>query len=306
VDAVDAATNVSQMSLASDPITAFTPPQDTTPPTTPGQPAGTSTSAGQIDLSWSASTDQSPPITYRIYRDGGAVAIGQTTTTAFSDTGLAAGTVHTYTVDAVDAATNVSQMSLASDPITVFTPPTFIFADDFSTGNFASWTGVTRLTIDATQGSGAAPSARAQVSGLSAWAYRTLSSTIASACMSVHVNVSSQGASTLDLLRFRTATDGPISRALINAAGVLVFRSDVSGIQQSSGVALGTGWHTVELCGTVGTAGTWDLYRDGVRILNGWVADTGTTPIGRIQIGDTAAKTFTANWDDVRLDLVAG
>jgi hypothetical protein len=124
--------------------------------------------------------------------------------------------------------------------------------------------------------------------------------------MSTRVNVASQGAATLDLFRLRTATDGAISRALVNAAGVLVFRSDVSGIQQSTGVALGSGWHTIELCGTVGAAGTWDLYRDGVRILNGWVANTGTTPIGRIQIGDTAAKTFTANWDDVRLDLVAG
>ena len=71
-------------------------------------------------------------------------------------------------------------------------------------------------------------------------------------------------------------------------------------------MALGSGWHHLELCGTVGAAGAWDLYRDGVRIVNGWVANTGTTPIGRIQIGDTAAKTFTINWDDVVLDLVAG
>jgi chitodextrinase len=306
VDAVDGATNVSEASLASDPITVFDPPPDTTPPTTPGQPTGTSTTAGQIDLTWSASTDQSPPITYRVYRDGDTTPIGQTTGTTFSDTGLVAGSIHTYTVAAVDAVTNVSQLSPSSNPITVFSPPTFIFADDFSSGNFANWSGVTRLTIDAAHGSNVAPSARAQVSGQSAWAFRTLGATYASACMSVNVNVSSFGGSTLDLFRLRTASDGPISRALVNASGVLVFRSDVSGIQQSSGVALGNGWHNVELCGTVGSAGTWDLYRDGVRILNGWVANTGTTSIGRIQIGDTAAKTFTANWDDVRLDLVAG
>jgi hypothetical protein len=56
----------------------------------------------------------------------------------------------------------------------------------------------------------------------------------------------------------------------------------------------------------VGTAGAWDLLRDGVVIVNDWVANTGTTPIGRIQFGDTAAKTFTVNFDDVRLDLVPG
>jgi hypothetical protein len=208
-------------------------------------------------------------------------------------------------VDAVDAATNVSQLSPASDPITVFTPPPFIFADDFSSGTLANW-GVTRLTIDATQGSAAAPSARAQVTGQSAWAFHTLTETLDSACMSMNVNATSFGGNAVDLLRLRTSTDGPIVRVFASATGVLSTRSDVSGAQFSSGVALGSGWHHLELCGTVGTAGAWDLYRDGVRIVNGWVADTGTTPIGRIQIGDTAAKTFTINWDDVVLDLVAG
>jgi hypothetical protein len=43
-----------------------------------------------------------------------------------------------------------------------------------------------------------------------------------------------------------------------------------------------------------------------VKIVNAWAANTGTTPIGRIQIGDTVAKTFTANFDHVVLDLVVG
>ena len=69
---------------------------------------------------------------------------------------------------------------------------------------------------------------------------------------------------------------------------------------------LGTGWHNVELCGTVGTNTTWDLFRDGVEIVTDWVANTGTTAVGRIQIGDTAAKTFTANFDHVVLDEAPG
>ncbi len=60
-----------------------------------------------------------PPITYRVYRDGGATSVGSTTATSFTDTGLAAGSSHTYTVDAVDAATNASAKSQASLPITV-------------------------------------------------------------------------------------------------------------------------------------------------------------------------------------------
>ena len=37
-----------------------------------------------------------------------------------------------------------------------------------------------------------------------------------------------------------------------------------------------------------------------------WAANTGTTAIGRIQIGDTAAKTFTVNYDHVVMDEVVG
>ena len=43
-----------------------------------------------------------------------------------------------------------------------------------------------------------------------------------------------------------------------------------------------------------------------MKIVSGWVANTGNDPIGRIQVGDTAAKTWTANYDDVRLDTTPG
>jgi arylsulfatase A-like enzyme len=33
--------------------------------------------------------------------------------------------------------------------------------------------------------------------------------------------------------------------------------------------------------------------------VSGWVANTGTTPVGRIEIGDNGSKTFTINFDDV-------
>ena len=75
-----------------------------------------------------------------------------------------------------------------------------------------------------------------------------------------------------------------------------------------SSVALGTGgWHNVEMCGTVGSAGTWGLYRDGVQVLTGWTANTGTTAIGRLEIGDsTGSKTWSVNYDVVVVDQVPG
>jgi fibronectin type 3 domain-containing protein len=276
---------------------------DVAPPTTPGAPAGHSPSPGTIDLSWPRSFDDSPPITYRIYRDGDPTPVGETTATSFSDVGLTQGSTHSYTVEAVDAAGNASATSPASGPILVSSEA--IFADDFAAGDLTAWTSVTRIAVDATQGSAAAPSARGDPTGQSAFASKDLAAGYGSACLSVNLNATSVGGST-DLLRLRTATGGPIAKAYVNAAGVLTVRSDVAASQQSSGVALGTGWHNLELCGAVGPAGAWDLYLDGVRIVDGWVADTGTQPIGRIQLGDTAAKSWTINFDDVRLDQTPG
>jgi hypothetical protein len=277
---------------------------DTTGPTTPGQPTGSSPSVGSIQISWAASTDQTPPITYRIYRDANPISIGQTTATSFSDPGLAPGSSHTYTVDAVDALNNPSAMSPASASILVSSSNPPIFSDDFSSGNFSNWTSFTLLTIDNANGSPSVPSARAQVTNQSASAYRDLPSTMTTACASVNVNVSS--GSGFDLFRLRTATNGAIIKVAMTPAGTLQIRSDFGATTQNSGVQLGTGWHNVELCGTVGSTSTWDLYRDGVKIVNAWAANTGTTPIGRIQIGDTVAKTFTVNFDNVVMDTAVG
>ncbi|MEO8424460.1 MAG: hypothetical protein ABI595_11210, partial [Actinomycetota bacterium] len=200
---------------------------------------------------------------------------------------------------------NPSLMSGASASILVSggaTPP--IFADDFSAGNLLAWTSFTRITIDNANGSPAAPSARASVTSQSAFAYRDLPSTTMTPCISLNVNLSAGNG--VDLLRLRTPAGGPIIKVVATAAGTLQLRSDFGGTTFNSGVALGTGWHSIELCGTVGSATTWNLYRDGVQIVTNWQADTGTTPVGRVQIGDTAAKTFTANFDNVRLDLVVG
>lgn len=115
------------------------------------------------------------------------------------------------------------------------------------------------------------------------------------------MNLASQSGTGVDLFRLRTAGDGPIAKVFVSSSGTLYIRSDFSGVQKGSNVALGAGWHNVKLCGTVGSSGTWTLYRDGAVIVDAWSANTGTTPIGRIQVGDTAAKTWTANFDDVDL-----
>ena len=73
---------------------------DTDPPTAPGKPTGSSPGTGTITLNWAASTDASPPITYKVYRDGDLVnAVGTTTSTTFTDTNLTPGSQHTYAIE---------------------------------------------------------------------------------------------------------------------------------------------------------------------------------------------------------------
>jgi alpha-tubulin suppressor-like RCC1 family protein len=283
-------------------------PPDTTPPTPPGQPSGSSSSPGTIDLSWAAALDDvSTTLLYRIFRDG--VLAGSTTSSSasvsFTDSGLQPDSTHTYVVTALDAATNESGPSPVSEPITVLSGPSAIFADDFSSGTLANWTASTRFSIDSTIGSPGPPSARAAVSNQTAILAKTLSASFSNLCVSWRVNVSARTGS-IALLRVRTSADGPVARVLVNSSGVLALRSDVSGTTLASGVQLGSGWHSLEVCGTVGTAGAWDLYRDGTRIVNAWVANTGTTPIRSLEIGNSNAGTWTANVDDVRVDQTPG
>ncbi len=309
VDAQDAVPNTSQMSATSEPITVQTP--DTEPPTQPGTPAGVANGKTKIDLSWAASTDdKSADITYHVYRDGdgtpiGSVTSSSTTTVSFTDVGLDPGSTHTYAVDARDEADNVSPWSDTSDPITTLGN---VFADAFDTGDLSAWTTSTGLTIDNANGGASPPSALGSVSGSPAWAARNLSSTYTDLCVSFAVNVTSQGGTAVDLMRMRTAANGSLAKVYRGADGVLYVRNDVGSTQRSSNTMLATsGWHTVELCGTnIGAAGTWDLYLDGSRIVNGWAANTGSNPVGRIQIGDTGNKTWTINVDDVVVDQVAG
>ena len=89
--------------------TGAPPAGDTQAPSTPASLAAAAPSSSQINLTWTASTDNVGVTGYDIFRFGAQIA--STTTNSFSDTGLAASTSYSYTVKARDAAGNVSAVS---------------------------------------------------------------------------------------------------------------------------------------------------------------------------------------------------
>jgi chitodextrinase len=119
-------------------FTAYdTPSGDTTTPSVPSGLSAVATSASQINLSWTASTDNVGVTGYRIYRDG--VQVGVSASTSYSDTGLTASTLYTYTVSAYDAAANTSAQSSSANATTLIqTGPTWSYVQTGARNSSAS------------------------------------------------------------------------------------------------------------------------------------------------------------------------
>ena len=90
---------------------------DTSSPTVPTNLSAAAASSSQVNLSWSAASDNVGVTGYRVTRNG--TMIGTATGTTYSDTGLAPQTTYTYSVAALDAAGNISA---GSAPASATTP----------------------------------------------------------------------------------------------------------------------------------------------------------------------------------------
>lgn len=94
---------------------------DFTAPSTPTGLDATAVSSSQINLSWTASTDNVAVTGYRVYRDG--TQIDTVTATSYSDAGLSPLTAYSYSVQAFDAAGNASAQSSPASATTAAPPP---------------------------------------------------------------------------------------------------------------------------------------------------------------------------------------
>jgi hypothetical protein len=117
---------------------------DTTPPTAPSNLTATVASASQINLSWTASTDNVGVTGYYVQRCSGSgctnfaqIANPSGTTTTYSDTGLAGSTTYNYRVQATDAAGNLSTFSNTATATTSASTgtPGLVAAYDFNAGS---------------------------------------------------------------------------------------------------------------------------------------------------------------------------
>lgn len=102
-------------------------------PTTPNILSAVPIASTQINITWSASTDDVAVAGYRLFRD--AVQIATTTLLLYSDTGLTASTTYSYTVDAFDTFGNISSTSGALATTTLVNPPPVATSTATSSGS---------------------------------------------------------------------------------------------------------------------------------------------------------------------------
>lgn len=106
-------------SAASSPLVVST-KVDSTKPTVPTNVTFGAISPNSIEVNWTASTDNSGAApSYNVYRNNVKVNTNPITTTTYTDTGLAASTQYSYTVEAVDSTGNVSAKSTANSATTL-------------------------------------------------------------------------------------------------------------------------------------------------------------------------------------------
>ena len=79
---------------------------DTTPPGTPGGLVSTGSTVTSVSLAWGASSDNVGTVGYDVFTNG--TRSGSTTSLSYTVSGLACGTSYSFSVDAYDAAGNVS------------------------------------------------------------------------------------------------------------------------------------------------------------------------------------------------------
>ena len=180
-----------------------------------------------------------------------------------------------------------------------------LFADGFESGSTSAWSAGTGLVVGTAAVADGSYAARANMTGSAAYVHRNLATATTEATTSVKVNLASiSGSSAVNFLKIRTASGTALAEVFITPSGVLGLRNDVTGVAVNSTKVVTTGtWHTITLRAVIaGTASTTEVTYDGATVagLGSSTADLGTTPIGRVQIGENVAgRTADLSYDTV-------
>jgi hypothetical protein len=167
----------------------------------------------------------------------------------------------------------------------------------------ANWTGVTGLIVQQQEVYAGTYAARETSTGAATWAYRLLGLTQNELYYRLRFKIVSLG-SNVYLLKFRTSSDDSLLGLYVSSQGRLAYRNDVTGVSTTSLTDVAAGvWHDVQVRVRINGANSQtEVWLDGARVdALSETESLGTTPIGRIQLGDNS----TGRIYDVVLDNAA-
>ena len=243
VRAFDAAGNVSASSSSAS-ATTQAPAVDTTAPSTPAGLTAAAASSSQINLSWTAATDNVGVTGYNVYRGGLQITtLGAVTT--FQNTGLTASTNYSYTVQAFDAEGNASGQSIAASATTVSPPvptvslaanPTSVASGASSTLTWSSTNAASCTASGAWTGSRATAGSESSAPLTASTNTFTLSCSGAGGSQSATATVTTGAPSTRTYTTNFDLTENPISEGgAWSSAGL-----DWTAVRTAGGIAYGT------------------------------------------------------------------
>ena len=209
---------------------------DTQPPTAPTNLSASAVSSSQINLSWTASTDNVGVTGYQIFRGGNR--IGTTPNISYSDAGLSPSTTYTYTVTAYDAASNVSTPSAPASATTFAPPPPDTTPPSVSItapANGAALSGTVTVTANATDNVAVA-SVQFQLDGVSLGAPVTGSGPLYN--LSWNTTTASNASHTLTAVATDTSGNTASSSISVNVNNPPVISAVVAGSISSSGATI--------------------------------------------------------------------
>ena len=298
------ATSTSTPTLTRTPTSTPTPtgaPATSTSTPTPTQtPTSTPTPTGAPATSTSTPTPtQTPTPTGAPVTSTSTLTPTQTPTSTSTPTGAPATSTSTPTPTQTSTSTPTPTGAPATSTSTP-TPGSVVFQDGFESGNLSAWTTNGGLTVQPATVHAGSFAAQANTTNGTTYAKKVLPATYTDGYGRIYFNLVSYS-SQVNVLRFRTAADGSLAYLFINTAGNLGLKNDVAGTTLTSTTSVGSGWHALELHAIInGASGSTEVWLDGVRINDlSITTNLGTTPIGRLQIGEVQnGRTYNLILDD--------
>jgi fibronectin type 3 domain-containing protein len=175
-----------------------------------------------------------------------------------------------------------------------------VFSDGFESGNLSQWTSSSGMTVQQQVTYAGSYAARATSTGSPAYVYKNLSTPLSELYYDGRFQVVSQGPTNVSLARFKTATGGSIFSIFRLGNGKLSYNNALTGVTTSGPLITTGSWHELEVHGLInGNSSLVEVWLDGTKVITKSAEGLGTTPIGRIYIGDNSTgSTFDFVFDN--------